>query len=724
MVAFFTSSGAKYRQAQAVFQGVGLRLTHRKNDSRPYDESYDGTVEDLLRRAIKEIQHRGGGSRSMFFIEDTSIRIEALSHGREEPGLRAKEWFAETTFRELDEKLKAMSDRRAVVKSCIGLSVPGLRDPIFFYGRTDGVVAQSPATFDINEAYPWLSPDNFSAWLIPDGRSETLSEMSFEESLAVDFRVKALLSLTARLEEYALMLNAAQPVFSRRTGTRETQPGLFPKPNPEILLVVGPTCAGKSTFGTYVQQLLEWHFVDASSVVRVLREQQGMEHEEVSDFAHDLLHNEGFDVVARYIAREYLPSKSSFEPGIVITGFRAIEEIEHFRQNYPNVKVVSIEAPLRVRYDRYLRRGARKPLGSLDEFERENERQHTLGLLRVVDELADVRISNVGDEHEYQGQVATVLGLDNRQAKGVSLVGHRLNPKRSQLYRSLAVLRKAGRPLTTQEIEAMMPDRSVRHNNVNKMLKRYPELALRHESPDENLKYEITSTGDAFIDAIDRVRRMGVRISLFGPPGAGKGVVAGELLADARHSRYVATGDHFRALAKSDDPRAAVVAAALREGRLVPLRIVMDEIAKIWGRSRARSFVLDGFPRTVEQAKEFEYFLASRGEAPLGLVVNLVVPTDVIEQRLAGRRVCETCGSVYHVTLRPPEKPGTCDRCQGTLGKRDDDRPDVIRQRLAVYASQTRQVLTFYEGEKRLLELDGQQDPEALVTRILAALRP
>ena len=499
---FFTSSTAKFMQAQAVFDRVGLRLSYRADDADPYSESYEGSKEELLAAAIHQL-HRKGHAGSLFFIEDTSIRIEALSSADEDvPGLRAKEWFADADFSSVRRQLESAGDLRASVKSCVALSVPLLNKPLYFYGETAGRIAAEPRRFEINPLYPWLSPNNFSAWIVPDGTTRTLSEMSFEESLEHDFRVDAFLSLVERLEEFATLMNSSPPVYTRRRSKKESQPALFPI-DPPILLVVGPTCSGKTTFGSFVQQDPKWRVIDASSIVRLIREERRVPEMDASDFAHSLLAEEGPDVIARHISRSYVENLTS--GGLVVTGFRAIEEVAFFRETYKQVKVVSVETPQRVRYERYVRRGTRKELNTFDDFQIHDERQYSLGLLRVASELADVRISNVYDEKTYFTQIASVLGETRVDAPGTTRVAARLDPERSQLYRGLVVWRAAGRPLTTQEIQRLLGENSIRYNNANKMLKRYPELARRQEGPDINVKYQITPTGLAFISAIDRL---------------------------------------------------------------------------------------------------------------------------------------------------------------------------------------------------------------------------
>lgn len=501
VVVFHTSSRAKFAQAMTMFDIAGLRLTYRAQDGVPYEENYDGSKEKLLTDAIKEIRRRGRSS-SYFFVEDTSIRIEALSADDDFPGLAAKEWFAEANFLDLHQQLLRAGDRRCKVKSGIALSVPGLDDPVFFYGETSGeVVEDLPTISTPNVFHPWLSADSFSSWFVPTGASKTLAEMSFEESLRYDFRGQAIKSLLDRLEEYSIALNLGTGGYSRRIAEVRDQPPLFSVTEP-TLLVVGPTCSGKTTFGIHVQQVRSWHFIDASSIVKLMKEDRKSA-EDIGKFATRLLHEEGPDVVARYIAHNMIRDAS--EP-VIVTGFRAIEEVEFFRDNYPNVRVVSLNCPQRVRYQRFINRNSREAR-TFSMFQEMDEEQHRLGLLRVANELADVKVDNVYSEEDYAAQILKVLGSTGAEAPGVTQIQRHLEPDTSQLYRCLLVLRGVGRPLTTQEISAEFKDQTVRYNNANKILKRYPELATRQESAGSNVRYSITVTGLAFLGAVDRLAR-------------------------------------------------------------------------------------------------------------------------------------------------------------------------------------------------------------------------
>ena len=159
-VYFHTSSVEKYLHASTVCGRSGLSLRHFKSTTDPYHEDYSSGKEILLTRAISEILESVGKS-SLFFVEDTSLRIESLStQNKDVPGLSVKEWFASTKFEELDKSLRSNgNDRRAEIKSDIALHLPQLTRPVFFHGSCVGKVADSAPAFEENPHYPWLTPE-------------------------------------------------------------------------------------------------------------------------------------------------------------------------------------------------------------------------------------------------------------------------------------------------------------------------------------------------------------------------------------------------------------------------------------------------------------------------------------------------------------------------------------------------------------------------------------
>lgn len=201
-----------------------------------------------------------------------------------------------------------------------------------------------------------------------------------------------------------------------------------------------------------------------------------------------------------------------------------------------------------------------------------------------------------------------------------------------------------------------------------------------------------------------------------GPPGAGKGTQAVRL-ARARHLAHLSTGDLLRAAVAEGTPLGRAADAHIRAGRLVPDDLVLGALRERIGRSDARAgFVLDGFPRTLAQARALDAM------AELDAVVSFELPEPVLLERLAGRRICPKCGAVYHVSASPPREPGRCDRDGVELRQRPDDRPEAVSVRLRVYAEQTEPVLAYYRERGLLRPLDASGSTDEVARRLNALL--
>jgi len=507
-VYFYTSNDAKFLQARLVFERCGLVLRHFRSRKEPYAEDYSAGKEVLLTEALAEVLGTVGKS-SLLFVEDTSLRLEGLSTDMDYPGLAVKEWFSKTDFREVDEQLREHGNNRdAVVKSDIALHVPGLRRPVFFHGETLGKVADSPPTFEESPHYPWLTPHTFNGWLIPIGANVRLGEMDFEESCQWDFRVRALVGLLDRVEEYAAALNLPTQGYSRRPERRAAadQGDLFAASTQRVFVVVGRTCAGKTTFGERAQHKHGAMFIEASSVLRSLAD--GYEHPSAGAFelAQAVLESRGYDAVARRIVQDML---NDWDKDIVISGFRTFEELEVIKAKWPDAGVILVEAAERTRFERHVKRRRNSDAGDRRAFRDGDRQQWVFGLLRVAEEFADVRIRNEGTLAEYHAQVDFIMAkTPGTRPPGVSTqVNPRHRRDKSQLYRCLVALRDAGRPLSCDEIqectEAMK--QPVLHNNANKVLKEVPELARRLELEGARVRYEIKNAGRAYINLMDAV---------------------------------------------------------------------------------------------------------------------------------------------------------------------------------------------------------------------------
>jgi inosine/xanthosine triphosphate pyrophosphatase family protein/ribose 1,5-bisphosphokinase PhnN len=504
VVHFYTTSSAKFAQAQEAFQHAGLSVTEFRSAEEPYRENEQGTSKELLRAAIDEIKRTiGPAATSLFFVEDTSLRIEALSTPHQDyPGLRVKQWFAETSFADLDTRLRERgNDRRATVKSDIALHVPNLQQPILFHGETSGHVADVAPTFDENSAHPWLTPDTFNGWFIPDGADKVLGAMSLEEATRHDFRGRALEQLLDRLEEYAAAANFPSHVLARRRDRRQAEAlRLFQDEGP-MFIVVGPACAGKTTFGNHASRPLQpdeqrtsVQHIEASDVVRTFNGGP-REGESALAFAQRVLGLHGPDVAARRIVDEYFGEE--LQAGFVITGFRTIQEVLYVKQKFWRTRVLFVDAPLRVRYDRLRARARSNETMALEEFRQQDEDQAALGLLDVADQIADLHFRNDQNLKSYLRAVdALVSGGGTESSSMIKATSSKSRADRNQLARCLTALAQAGRPLSTDEVEAAT---GILHNNANKTLKRYPALARRLETGTGRLRYDVTDAGRAFV---------------------------------------------------------------------------------------------------------------------------------------------------------------------------------------------------------------------------------
>jgi len=211
-------------------------------------------------------------------------------------------------------------------------------------------------------------------------------------------------------------------------------------------------------------------------------------------------------------------------------------------------------------------------------------------------------------------------------------------------------------------------------------------------------------------------------IVLFGPPGSGKGTQA-KLITGCLGIPHVSTGEMLRKRVRQGEGVSSAVAATMQSGALVPDEVVNAMVEdRLSCPDAAGGFVLDGFPRTVAQARHLRDWLEARGVHEV--VIHLVVDYNVVIARLTGRRQCPRCGTLYHIVLKPPKTDQLCDLDGEPLMVRDDDREQVIRDRWDAYAGQTLPVLEFYrETGQRVMDVDaGDEPPECVFEKIRRAM--
>jgi adenylate kinase len=212
-----------------------------------------------------------------------------------------------------------------------------------------------------------------------------------------------------------------------------------------------------------------------------------------------------------------------------------------------------------------------------------------------------------------------------------------------------------------------------------------------------------------------------LNLILLGPPGAGKGTQAERMHQDFALA-HISTGDMLRAEVAQGTELGKRAKQYMDAGELVPDEVILGMIAlRISEQSSREGFLLDGFPRNVVQANALADTLAAARRRLTGALL-IEVPDEEVVRRLSGRRVCAKAGHVYHIELDPPKHDDICDQDGSRLIQRDDDKEDVIRRRLEVYARQTAPLIEHYEGAGLLRRFDGCRDPNEVHDRIRAAV--
>ncbi len=209
-----------------------------------------------------------------------------------------------------------------------------------------------------------------------------------------------------------------------------------------------------------------------------------------------------------------------------------------------------------------------------------------------------------------------------------------------------------------------------------------------------------------------------MNLILLGAPGAGKGTQA-EVICDHLQIPALSTGNILREALKQGTELGLKAKSYMDGGKLVPDEVVIAIIKeRLTAPDCENGFILDGFPRTVPQAQALDAM-----GVRIDRVIDIEVPDEKIEQRLSGRRVCESCGASYHMLYKPSAVAGVCDKCGGNTVQRKDDHPDTVRERLAVYHEQTEPLKDYYEKTGKLVIVEGQEEVSDTSELVLKALR-
>ena len=209
---------------------------------------------------------------------------------------------------------------------------------------------------------------------------------------------------------------------------------------------------------------------------------------------------------------------------------------------------------------------------------------------------------------------------------------------------------------------------------------------------------------------------MTARLLIFGRQGAGKGTQS-ERLSSHFGVPHISTGDMLRAAVAAGTPLGLEAKAVMDAGGLVSDDIILGVVEERLAESdvQTNGFLLDGFPRTVVQAQGMARF------ATIDVAIDLVVPEDVVLERISSRRVCAECGAIYSLS-RPPSSGWTCDKCGGEVVQRADDTPESVTKRLAAYNAETQPTIDFYATSGSLVKVDGLGTPDEVFARLLEAI--
>ncbi len=212
-----------------------------------------------------------------------------------------------------------------------------------------------------------------------------------------------------------------------------------------------------------------------------------------------------------------------------------------------------------------------------------------------------------------------------------------------------------------------------------------------------------------------------MKIVFMGPPGAGKGTQA-EKIVENYQIPHISTGDMFRKAIKDQTELGMEAKRYMDQGALVPDHVTIGIVKDRLSESDCKSgFLLDGFPRTVDQAKALDEILTSL-DSKIDYVINIDVDLDILKERLTGRRICRSCGATYHMIFNPPKNADVCDKCGGELYQRKDDNEETVGNRLNVYVSQTKPLLEYYSLAGNLVNINGQQSIDLVFEEIREVL--
>ncbi len=404
-IIFFTSNPVKIAHARYLCRDYAVQIsgfrekTFRANyvEPRIYDRAQliDLSYQDALERWRKAYS---GGESKLFFIEDTSVIIDALSTELETPGLDVKYWMAETDFATLDAQLNALgNDRRVTIRSDLILHLPQeLRGDEAnkryrcFTSIVSGTVVEKEWVFDTNPMYPWLDNHTFNKWFVPERCLQPISMLPIAEADKYDFRASAFREMLGFLEGRQKIRHRTKPAVVQTSFDFDSL----------LFVICGPSCAGKTTLAEYLAEHYGYYHIEASDFMYLSYYQRhGVSAiTNIGDFAEQALREQP-EIVAEKIIQNIHSNKSMPVP-VIVTGFRSPMEIDWFCYHYSGksaIEIVYITADEAIRYSRSLTRRREGEAEDLETFVRRDTQQAAMGLSELEKrfEAAELKITEV-----------------------------------------------------------------------------------------------------------------------------------------------------------------------------------------------------------------------------------------------------------------------------------------------------------------------------------------
>lgn len=410
-IIFITSSRIKLAHLQYLAREYPITIAKQKNYGIGYVEPRIYVREELLSESYKDALERFSKNVSnpddkFFMIEDTSVVIEALSeNGEEVPGLDIKYWMKEHTFEMLDEVLRAKgNNRKCTVRSDIVLHIPKkLRDKYGidykqFTGIVEGEIVTSEQEYSTNPSYPWLDNKTFNKWFAPENNMP-LGAMTVQKSEVYDFRKKAFDQVYMFLEEEECIKEKTTPLIKQYA-----LPLYF-----DHLILVGPTCAGKSTLASHLAEKYGYFHLEASDFMhQKFYELHDVNTElTIGNFAQKAL-LENPCIVADLVAEHMNRLKDT---PVIISGFRNPQEIQCFLEKYKcDINIVYINADIQIRYERNTNRKRKDDENTFEKFEEKDRQQADMGLVEMYSLYKESELLNEKGFEDFYNEFETRYG--------------------------------------------------------------------------------------------------------------------------------------------------------------------------------------------------------------------------------------------------------------------------------------------------------------------------